>query len=573
MLAQDLQRKDAKEQRRKGHFVKVGSAVISRSSGSKNNCPLSLLPFASLHLCVFALILLSLSCGSKRTDMRALAPADSLVYLESNDLAAALQPIIDSKPFTEAAKYKPDLSPLKGVQIAVAVTGFETSEEKVDDERSIGRVQAHFVAIADTHAWNFQAVAFAEKKLGSFVAKIYDSEPTIEKSEKNGGEYFTWTSDDHRKAYALVLDSLIYFGNDEISIDKCLAIRRGEADSISKIGKLPPVDPTTLASGYVSTDGIAQIANVLAIKLASEISDESEVQSAIAGIVPQLLRNSITSLTWSAANTELGIEDKYIIGLQPDIAPVLTQSMSPHGQIFLEHTSILEAVPADASTVTLYSFENPLKAWQTLVATAQKKVDPLSSNIIGEFAKLLLEPYGIRDPDGFLDQLDDYIVTARFDDSDDKVVLLASEEMAVSRIKKPLTTFIEPNNKTNDEMGREVYVSEDGDLKAVFDPYVILGESDSVSRCLTANSSHNNFFGAMKGRWARFDRDYPSILTFNTDKDAARQIADIFSSRTDGNKISCKSVTQTKFTLSGIERQTVSDFGLIGSIIAHLAED
>src|SRR6266513_2094796 len=144
----------------------------------------------SLCLCVSAV---NFSCATKPTDMRSLVPADSLVYLETNDLAAALQPIVDSKPFNEVAKRKPDFSTLKGVQLAVAVTGFETREEKLTDEHSIGRIQPHFVAVADTHAWNYQAVGFAEQKLGAFVEKIYDSEPMLEKSDKNGGKYFTWT--------------------------------------------------------------------------------------------------------------------------------------------------------------------------------------------------------------------------------------------------------------------------------------------------------------------------------------------------------------------------------------------
>src|SRR5580765_5235800 len=144
----------------------------------------------SLCLCVSAV---NLSCGSKPTDMRSLVPAETLVYLETNDLAAALQPIVDSKPFNEVAKSKPDLSALKGVQLAVAVTGFETSEEKLTDENSVGRIQPHFVAVADTHAWHYQAVGFAEQKLGALVAKIYDSEPTLDKPEKNGGRYLTWT--------------------------------------------------------------------------------------------------------------------------------------------------------------------------------------------------------------------------------------------------------------------------------------------------------------------------------------------------------------------------------------------
>ena len=99
--------------------------------------------FLSVSICVYLWLILLSSCASKPTDMRSLVPAETLVYLETNDLAAALQPIVDSKPFNEVAKSKPDFSALKGVQLVVAVTGFETSEEKLTDEHSVGRVQPH----------------------------------------------------------------------------------------------------------------------------------------------------------------------------------------------------------------------------------------------------------------------------------------------------------------------------------------------------------------------------------------------------------------------------------------------
>lgn len=245
--------------------------------------------------------------------MRALVPAETLVYLETNDLAAALQPIVDSKPFTEVAKSKPDFSALRGVQLAVAVTGFETSEEKVTDEQSVGRIRPRFVAVADTHAWNYQALAFAEQKLGSFVEDIYDGEPKLEKTERHGGKYFIWTAADGRKAYALVIDSLIYFGNDESAIDKALAVRRGEADSILSTNKIQPADAQTLASGYVSTDGVAQIAALIGVKFANESKEDSELQTAIVDVLPQLIRSSITDVSWTATKSEQGIEDKFAV--------------------------------------------------------------------------------------------------------------------------------------------------------------------------------------------------------------------------------------------------------------------
>ena len=248
-----------------------------------------------------------------------MVPADTLVYLETNDLAAALQPVVDSKPFKEVAKTTPDLSALKGAQLAVAVTGFETTEEKLTEEHSVGHVQPRFVAIANTHGWNFQAVRFAEDKIGSFVEDAYDSEPKLEKSDKHGGKYFTWTANDGRKAYALVIDSLIYFGNDESAIEKSLAVRREEADSIAKTGKVQPAAPGTLASGYVSTDGIAQIASIIGLKLAADVDEDAELRSAVVAVIPERIRSSVTEMRWTMNKTAEGIEDRYLVGM-PDTA-------------------------------------------------------------------------------------------------------------------------------------------------------------------------------------------------------------------------------------------------------------
>ena len=194
----------------------------------------------SVFICAFALR--SPAQPSRPTCARSFRPTRSSISKQTT-LPPPCSRSSTANRLTKSRNTKPDLSALKGVQLAVAVTGFETSEEKLTDEHSVGRVQPHFVAVADTHAWNFQAVRFAEKKARLLCRKIYDSEPTLEKSDKNGGKYFTWTAKDGRKAYALVIDSLIYFGNDETAIDKCLAVKRGEADSIAKAGKVPAIRP------------------------------------------------------------------------------------------------------------------------------------------------------------------------------------------------------------------------------------------------------------------------------------------------------------------------------------------
>lgn len=504
--------------------------------------------------------------------MRSLVPADSLVYLETNDLAAALQPIIDSKPFTEVAKSKPDFSGVKGVQLAVAVTGFETSEEKINDEQFIGRIQPRFVAVADTHAWNFQAVGFAEQKLGSFVAKIYDSESTLEKSEKNGGKYFKWTAADGRKAYALVIDSLIYFGNDETSIDKCLAVRRGEADSIFKTGKIQPADPQILASGYVSTDGVAQIANIVGLKFASEAVEESEIQSAIARIVPNVLRNSITEISWTSAKTGRGIEDKYLITMPPDVARIFDETMRPESS---PSFALLQELPGSLPLITVYNVKNPQAAWRNLVLTAQKQTDAFGAKLLGELSSLALEPYGVSDLDGFLATVGPIVITAKCDKAlEDALVATTSSDLAEA--KKSLDPQLTLIKTWTDIRGGELWALDDKEIGSYLDSAMVMSGSFSCVKPISegAHFSPMNDHVLKNNVSERISSANAPITTFGHDLETPKSVAHMLSQakdidwQTNGNF-----VTETRFTKSGIERKTTSDFGLIGSIIAQLGQD
>lgn len=511
---------------------------------------------------IFALLLftfaLSSSCTTKPSDLRTLVPAEILVYLETDDLAAALQPIVDSRPFNEAAKRKPDFSALKGVQLAIAVTGFETTEVELTDEHSVGKVQPRFVAVADTHAWNYQAVAFAEKKLGSFVTEIYDSEPKLEKADKHGGKYFTWTSQDGRKAFALVIDAVIYFGNDETSIDKCVAVRRGEADHLAKSGKLPPRVPNSLAGGYVSTDGVAQIAALAGLHFASQASDDPDVQSTVAGILPQLIRGSITEVSWSASQTNEGIEDKLQIGMPAEIATVFHETMAPGGG---KAEALLARVPDKADPVTVYNFSDPQVAWRSVLLASQKLTDPLAGKMIAEFSSAFFEPYGIRDAEMFLSSVSSPIVVSRFDDEGENVVAIAALEG--DAVRSSLLPDIKRDSASQDV---ERWKSEDGDVAAIFhDSRVTIGSADNVPDFVT------------QGTGGRFASQRPSnacVVTTGTDRTSTLPIVEFLAREGHGETIvRARYTTETRFTKTGMERRTVSDLGFIGWMVAQLAAE
>src|SRR3569623_1009183 len=131
------------------------------------------------------------------------------------------------KPSEDVKTSRPDLSSLKGMQLAIAVMGIESTEERVNDEQSNAQIKPKFVAVVETHAWHFQAVRFAEEKLGGFVERLYGSKSTLNEPERNGGRDMTWTAAAGRKAFAFVTGSLVNFSNDRESLDKTLAVRSG----------------------------------------------------------------------------------------------------------------------------------------------------------------------------------------------------------------------------------------------------------------------------------------------------------------------------------------------------------
>lgn len=520
--------------------------------------------WVSVLICVHLWLIFLVSCSSKPSDLRSLAPAEALVYLESNDLEAALKPILDSRSFSEAATRKPDISALKGVQLAVAVTGFETSEVAVTEEQSVGRIQPKFVAIADTHAWNYQALAFAEQGIGAFVANVYGGEPRLEKLDKHGGKYFKWSSEDGRVAHAVVIDSLIYFGNDEPAIEKALAVRRGEADSIAKTGKLASVTQGSIASGYVSTDGVAQIASIAGVSFASRTSDDEEVQSAVAGILPQLIRGTLTDVSWTAQWGKPGFEDKFTIGVNAETAPALAEAFASTPAVEAE---LFQYVWGKAPSVTLYNLDKPAVAWQGLQLVSRTKLDGLGAQIVGEFSNGFAEPYGISDAALFLAGTGNSVISLRSDADGEKPVLIATVKNA-DAIRRSLLPTLKPDKAASDAYGFEALRDEDS--TAVFaGGVIVIGDSDAVDACIKSKAGGTNL--AASPSLVGLFRPQNAAVTLASDAETAAAVAEVLAERSD-RPASVMTVTETKFSRTGIERRVTSELGLIGWLIAQMTD-
>lgn len=505
------------------------------------------------------------ACGSKPTDMRSLVPADSLVYLETNDLGNALNTLTESKAFAEAAKSKPDFSALAGMQTAVAITGFEASENQVTEENSVLSFKPRFVAVADAHTWNTYALKFTEEKLGAFVNETYGGEVELETAPKNSGKSYIWTAKDGRKVFAYVSGSRIFFSNDETALEKTLAVARGEAESLIKNEALARARENaagTLALGYVSPDGIAQIANFAGVSTALDATDDTEGRGFIAKVLPQVLRGSVREGFWTATKTEQGIEDKYNLVLAPETATVFKETMVVGGA---PQTASAELLPGDVVSATRYNLKSPQIAWRSLLLVAGRSTDPASAGVISSFAGAVLEPYGIDDAEKFLSGVDSEIWTANFDaDGDDSVAIAVVKDAAAVKASLADIDFKKPAEKVG---AADVWKSADGDAAAFVGDRVVIGEAVSVAKCVAQNGA--NFTKSTS--WPKFVESNAVSITFG--RDSTEKVVSLLGEKKNENlQMLSAFVAETRFSSTAIERRTVSPFGFIGRILEQFED-
>jgi len=550
MLSQPISRHGEGETRRRG----------DASSPSPRLPRVTVSPL--LRVAILAIAAISLACGSKPIDPRTVIPADALIYLESSDLGNTLAAIVDNPKFKQLAKSSVDVSALRGVRVSVAVTGFETSEQSVTEENAVLSFRPRFVAVAETNAWGWQTTSFVENKLGEFVNEAYGGEVELDKTPRKDGQYYVWTSQDgSKKAYALQQGSLVYFGNDESAIERCLAVARGEAESIAKSSKI--TEGERLAFGYISPEGVGQIANIAGVTLAMGASEEGEVKSFIATVLPQQLRNSVKDMTWTATRTDAGIEDKLIVRLDDESARVFNETLIPAAD---RSGEIADFVPAEFATATRYVIRDPQIAWRSLLLTTRKKTDDTSGALIIAFSGSLFEPYGVENAEAFLSSVGSPILTVKPTGDDDEVAVIAPVKDA-AKVRSSLAKEIDFAAPPEMQFGAEFRRSKDGEVGVgIGGDTIVAGETGTVLKCLEAKQARQNT--ELRQAFAGSDA---VATTVATDSDSLAKIVELFSERKNENeRVVLTYRTETRFNVNGLERRTTSDFGLIGSLLERI---
>lgn len=520
-------------------------------------------------------ILLLTACGNDERRLRSIAPADSVIYIESPNLGALLRTLSDSPAFRSTGAEAMDVSALDGVEVAVAVSGFRASENSVTDDEAVLSFQPQFTLIGETHGWSWQVERLVDETLGDFVKGAYGKDARTERITRDGVDWREWTASDGRKAFAAISGSLVFFSNNEEGIRRTLEVLAGKRESLlsnESLSRRYEASGEKLAFGFVTEEGVRQLSAFAGISMAIDRADEADVQSVISSVLPQLIGNSVTEIVWTARSSDNGILDEIGIGIKQDIGKVFSETMAPAKAA---DDAIFGLVPGNAYSVTRYNLKNPRVAFRSLILSSSTKVDPALARFVPFLGASLLEPYGVSDPEGFLSSCEPIFLTLRFDEEGD-------ESAAVLRIREKglLPGFLSEELRSGGREvradGIELIVSEAGDLAyASAGDYVILGSPRGVSDCLNAYSriseqEDSAFDIRQLEDFSRLRNPEHTAVTISRDRSSPAAVAAILGSDGRIRRVESHYLVSTDFDGQGLQRTYLSPFGFAGSILEQL---
>ncbi|HJR08531.1 MAG TPA: hypothetical protein VJ842_14830 [Pyrinomonadaceae bacterium] len=545
-------------------------------------------------------------------DMSAYVPAESLVYLETNNLPEivrgmtstdawqALAPPAGLNPNVGRVGWMSRLSAWSGIgsaetvvfsraQVAVAVLGFEVTEES----STVRDIKPRIALVAETHTGAARVQAALTKLIGNYARRKY-GEPAIQRQEADDATFITWTTPDgKRKIVAAIIESVAIVGNDEETVRACLAVRRGQRASLANDEQLAEMRlrmnaADALAFGYVSPAGTGRLLEMAAVAYAGGLASDPNTQRAAAILIPQLAGRILGGVAWSARVAEGAIVDSYYVHLQNELASRLRNSLAASGEHNFRAGDLL---PVDTNQLTVYNYRDPEAAWRGVNAAISSQLEITIAPLVGRFLDASLQPFGIESPHDFLRAAGPEIATARLDSDGSALVLLApvrDREALEALVRKRLGAGVVSKRVGDVEM--LVAADEERGAASFVGDYLVIGGAEEVRRCLQERAASQTL-GA-SGAFQQASRptananDAANVITYTNDYEPARRFVS-FLGRQSGARNSPPNaaalqrslsalpyaLSETRLVEGGFEKKTRSAFGQFGAMLVQLASD
>jgi hypothetical protein len=279
------------------------------------------------------------------------------------------------------------------------------------------------------------------------------------------------------------------------------------------------------------------------------------------------LRATVKEVNWTASKTGQGIEDRFVFASEKEISSVWKETLIRSGEA---NENLAVFVPPSPFSVTRYDLKDPQVAWRSVLLLAAKQAGEVHGPILLAFSGSFFDPYGVEDGEVFLSGAGPQIMTVRYDAEGEKTVVITTVKDAET-IKKAIGKEIDFSKPPEKHGGADVWKSGDGDVAAAFiENKLLLGDAESVLQCLAVRENGANF--TKNGNFGRFSESNAVAVTFGRDAESAVKVVEVLADRKEGENADTVYLAETRFNEKGIERITVSDFGLIGDIVEHLSE-
>ena len=525
-------------------------------------------------------------------DLAQYAPADSLAYLEANDIIGTANAITSTegwRNFAPPLKLKHEwprpwvtrfirwtgIGPIGTVvasraQVALVMLNLGTSEEG-----QTLKVKPDAAILIETHTASWRIRPAAESALSDLAQSIYGN-PSFSKSAANGMEFLVWRdATGSRQIIATIDDSLIIVGNTELAVATCLMIRRGQRPSLTGDAQLQVMRRKlnanqALAFGYVSSGNAAKLAAFAVPLLLGREPNGVNVERIVMSVSAKL----VGSVGWSASLSNGLIEDRYLFNLQPSVInrlqlPFHTASTDPQ---------LIDRVLDENYSATIYRLESPLEAWTEVQSVVLAQLDALSAVVFRSLFRSALSSNRIDDPERFLASVGPPLITTRLSSTSERSVLLAKVRDRAA-LQKMLTEHFRRQTKTNEQNGAEVLDSDDKETSAVFyQDYFLIGPSFDVRIC-AENLSRSANESAELSRTFKPTNSSSVIVTYTDDRERIRGFLMALTRASSNSATTVASqeqitssippsysITETTLINEGLERRTRSAFGQFSTL-------
>ena len=483
----------------------------------------------------------------QKADLSVFAPADSLAYVETNDLAGLAAGIDQNQawqalaaPLGAPTKLSPnrfwialgrwtgigstDAVLLARAQVAVVFSGAEGSQTG-----STLTIKPLTTFIIETHTSQWRMRNTVERRIEEFARRIYQN-PVIVRKTIDNVELSEWiAADDAHRIVTAFFDSAVIIGNNEASVLRLVKTRSGyhSLRVSEEFGDARLRTGATDASlfGFVSQAGIKSLLQAFALSRSGSSPDALTGARIFADVFGGVMKNA----GWSARFRDAMVEDRFSLGLADGMANKLRVNFTPDRGPELTN---LPFVPTPVHSVSLYQFHDTAGFWSDLNAAISSRTDLIGSIASRPLLRSLFKPYGIDDADGFSHAIGTRLQTIRFEEGGPSVLVAeAFDRPALRRLIQPRLG----KKPVSEQIGNfELLTSADNWAAAFAENSLLIGPADLVRRCLMSAMEGQSISTSESFRKSRnaIDVSLPMVaLTFTNDQRAAISFVESFANQ------------------------------------------